>query len=187
MKALSIAVDNQLRGKAIRLALLAQLDLITGTERLWSGIGTLNYGGFVWAGIGKLGRITGAGQSSEIRVSETIYELSGVQDLAALSIYLANPIRGRAAKAWLVVLDEKGEVIPDPIQIDETILDAAAMHYAEDGTAVLSLRGTSAIFDLRKPKGRYLTSEQLKEDYPGDTGFDRISGLASRAVSWTKT
>lgn len=187
MKALAIAVQEQLLGRSIKLALLAEIDLASGTQRLWSGLGALSYGGFEWTGIGKLGRITGAGETTEIRVVETSYELSGVDDLAALNTFLEVPIRNRSARAWLAVIGDDGAVIADPIQIDETILDTASMRHGEDGTAVLVLRGTSAIFDFRKPRGRYLTSEQLKEDYPGDTGFDRISGLAARTVSWTRT
>lgn len=186
MKALTPAIDNLLRGNAMNMALLAQFDLASGTQRLWSGIGTLRYNGFNWASVGRLGRIVGAGETTEIRTTETSYELSGIVDLVALNLFLATPVRGMRAKAWVAFLDSNERVISNPIQIDETILDTSAVIDNEDGTSTLSLRGTSAIFDFRKPVGRYITNEQLQADYPGDTGFDRISDGASRNISWTK-
>lgn len=187
MKTLTRDIDNLLRGKSMKGAILAQFDLPSGSQRLWSGAGTLTYGGNSWTSVGRLGRISGAGETSEIRTNETGYELSGVVDLVALNLFLSTPIRGSQARAWIAFLDNAEQVIPDPILIDWSILDTATVIDAEDGASTLSIRGTSAVFDFRKPIGHYVTNEQLQKDYPGDTGFDRIPGLADRTVSWTKT
>jgi len=187
VKTLTTTVDNLLRGSSLRGCLLVELTLPAATERLWSGIGTLTWNGNDFVGIGKLGRIVGAGETAEVRTTETSYQMNGIIDSVALNDFISNPVRNGIAKAWLVFLDDNEQVIPNPILIDETILDTASVHYAASGEATLTLRGTSAVFDFRRPRGRNLTNEQLQADYPGDTGLDRIPGLANRGVSWTPT
>jgi hypothetical protein len=188
MKTLSLEVDDALRGRELRYGFLAQINTFYGIVRLWSGLGTLAWNGFSWTGLGRLGRITGMGETAEVRTTETRYELSGIADFAQLSYFLGQPVRGYVARAWLALLDEKFTVIPDPVLIDKTILDTATISMAEDGTATLVLVGTSAIFDFRRPKSLAITNEQQQLDYPGDTGFDRVpTEVADKTVSWTKT
>lgn len=187
MKAITAAVDAALKSKSLRVGILAEITLPDArVARFWSGLGTLVFNGNSWSGLGKLGRITWSGETAELRTTETSYEISGVLDALAVSEFIQTPVRNGLANAWLCVFDEAGQVVPDPVLIDKTILDVASLHYGQDGQATLALRGTSAIFDFRKPRGRYLTNEQLQADYPGDTGFDRIPALANRIVSWTK-
>lgn len=189
MKDLSIAVDEGLRGRAMRLGILAELTLPSGdVHRFWSGAGTLTWDGEDFAGVARLGRITGAGETAEVRTTETIYSIAGVTDFESLNDFLADPIRGGTAKAWLALLDENEQVIADPILIDESVLDTASPSFSEDGSAVLNLNGTSAIFRWQKPVGRFITHEDQQEEYAGDTGFDRIpTEVASKQVSWTRT
>jgi len=85
-------------------------------------------------------------------------------------------------------MDEQGAVVPDPIQIDETLLDTASVVTGEDLISTLILVGTSAIFDFRRPKTLGITHEQQQLDFPGDTGFDRVpTEVADKQISWTDT
>ncbi len=187
MKTLTPVVDAAIRSPAMNVALLVEITTTYRTDYLWNGLGSLVYGAKTYLGLGRLGRIQGAGGTAEIRTTETSYELSGIVDLTELNAFLSVPVRGGTALAYVAVLDDNGRIVDFPILFDQTILDTASMLWAEDGTATLVLRGTSAVFDFRKPRGRYLSNEQLQADYPGDTGFDRLAALASRNVTWTQT
>jgi len=187
VKTLTNAVLAQLRKRETRAAILCELDLPGGAiERLWSGAGTLTWNGNPYYGLGKLGKISGAGETAEIRTTETTYQLSGIVDAEALNNFILNPVRNGVATAWLAFLDEDEQVIANPVIIDQSILDTAAVLEGEDGTSTLALRGTSDIFDMKRPRGRYVSNEQQQADYPGDTGMDRVPGLANRTVSWTR-
>jgi hypothetical protein len=171
MKQLTPAVKAAILSKSTRHGFLAKIDTFAGFKYFWSGIGTLAFDGQSWIGLGALGRISGMGETVEVRTTETRYELSGISDNPALSDFLSEPIRGKIARAWIAFMTADFEVIPDPIQIDESILDVAAQHIGEDLLSVLSLIGTSAIFD-----------------FPGDTGFDRVpTEVADKQVPWTNT
>lgn len=188
MKSLSIAIDDALRGKSVRAALLTAFELTTGTHYFWSGAGTLTWDGRDFLGVGRLGRISGAGETAEIRTTETSYTIAGVTDFPQLSEFLDTPVRGCHARAWLALLDDNGVVIPDPILIDESILDTVTTSIAEDGSAVVTLNATSAVFYWQRPISRYITNEDQQVDFAGDTGFDRIpTEVASKQVSWTRT
>lgn len=187
MRALKIEASAALEAKAARVAILAEFVLAT-THRFWSGAGTLSYGGNNWTGVGRLGRISGAGETAEIRTTETGYELAGISDFASLNDFISAPIRGYRARAWLAFLDEGGVVIADPVLLDDSVLDTATPTFADDGTATLRLNATSAMFYWPKPVARYITHEDQQEDYPGDTGFNRIpTEVAAKQVAWTPT
>ena len=188
MKVLSLAVDNALRDKSIRYGYLAEIDCFFGPQRFWSGLGTLSYGGFNWKGAGLLGSVGGVGETAEIRTNETHYVLSGITDTVEISNFLTYPVRGYSAKAWLALMDENFRVMPDPILVDQSILDTASVSVADDLTSTLVLTATSAIFDFRRPVGLAITNEQQQIDFPGDTGFDRMpTEVADKVISWTRT
>lgn len=188
MKPVSIAVQAALLSKSMRYGFLAEIETADGLTYFWSGPGTLSYDGKSWLGLGALGRITGMGETAEVRTTETRYELSGISNNTELSKFLEQPVRGFIAKAWFAVMDANGAVIPDPIQIDETLLDTATVATGEDLISTLILVGTSAIFDFRRPKTLGITHEQQQLDFPGDTGFDRIpTEVADKQISWTDT
>lgn len=188
MKELTPAIDELLRGRSMRAAILATFELADATHRFWSGAGTLTWDGDEFLGVARLGRITGAGETTEIRTTETVYSLAGISDFESLNDFLSSPVRGSIATAWLAFLDEDGHVIEDPILIDQSIIDTASPVFSGDGSAVLNLNATSAVFRWQKPIGRFITHEDQQEDFPGDTGFDRIpTEVASKQVSWTST
>jgi len=188
MKELSINMAAALRSSTLRVAFLAEFVLAGGTYRFWSEAATLGWEGEDFTGVARLGRISGAGETAEIRTTETVYSLAGISDFDALNDFLGTPVRGKIARAWLAVLDDDGQVIADPILIDESILDTATPTFSVDGAAVLNLNATSAMFYWQRPIALFITNEDQQVAFPGDTGFDRIpTEVASKQVSWTRT
>lgn len=186
MKALTAALEDALRDKTVRVGFLARIEHPSGPFYLWSGIGSLVYAGNTYSGIGKLGRVQATGETSEVKTVDTSYQLLGASIDATAASIIAQPIRGGLAQLWFALFDESWAVIGSPILIDETHLDHAVVSTDEDLTQTLSLNGTSAIFDFRRPARIAVTNEQQQIDYPGDTGFDRIpTEVADKQVSWT--
>lgn len=191
MKTLSPAFDQALRASHVRRAYLAEINHPGGTVYLWSGIGDLVWNSNTFKGLGRMGRISGVGETNEVRVAEQTWslivpEIDDPDDVSVLDDLVSQVIRGRLGKLWVALFNQFNQIIDDPVQIAETVFDNQGLDVPEDGAARIVLNGTSAIFDVRRAANVALTNEQQQADYSGDTGFDRIpTEVAQKAVRWT--
>lgn len=187
MKTLTPELEAALESGSLKVVVLAEIDHPAGFVRLHSGIGSLVFDGNTFTGAGALGSIEGIGETAELRTTETRYSLVAPQlDDDAMAIVLQSP-RGRAIKAWLALLDTDWNVI-DAIQLDHSIIENIESEVGDDGIQVLSLPATSAIFDFIRAISTAITNEAQQNDFPGDTGFDRMpTEVADKELQWTDT
>lgn len=185
---LSLEMDAALDEASLRIAVLVEIDHPAGMVRAWSGVGSLDWNGNTFKGAGALGRIEGIGETAEIRTTETRYSLiSPALDADAAAIVVQSP-RGRLVRTWLALLDDDWQIIPDPVQIDESIVENIETKTGADGMQVLELPATSAMFSFRRPRLAALTPEAQKARFPGDTGFDLIATeVADAEILWGPT
>lgn len=188
MKTLTPDFAAALEGGSLKLGVLVEIDHPAGFVRLWSGIGSLAWNGNSFKGVGALGKIEGIGETTDIRTTETRYALiAPALDDDAKAIVMQSP-RGRSVKAWAALLDDNWAVIPEPIQLDHSLIENIESSVGADGIQVLSLPATSAIFDFIRPSGAAITNEAQQTEFPGDTGFDRMpTEVADKELSWTNT
>lgn len=183
MKTVTAAFEAALRSPSIRLAFLAEIHDAGGPNYFWSGAGTLSYDGRSWVGVGRLGRVRGAGESTEVVTQETEYSLLIPYIDSALADFAAEDVRGGTAKTWLALLDDNEAVIADPLLIDESVIDRASVSV---DSATLVLTGQSALFNFGAASRVAYTNEQQQGDFSGDTGFDRIqTEVVDREIRWT--
>ena len=67
--------------EVVRPILLAWLDFLSGTTRLWSGVGDLEWDSQTWKGIGTLGRVSTVEETLELRAAGMSMQLSGKKAL----------------------------------------------------------------------------------------------------------
>lgn len=188
MKTLTPEFELALEQGSLTPIVLVEIDHPAGFVRFHSGIGTVEYNGFSWKGAGALGSIEGIGETAEVRTTETRYSLiSPHLSDDAMAIVLQSP-RGRDIKAWLGLLDEEWNVIQDAIQLDHSIIENIEADVGDDGLQVLSLPATSAVFDFIRATAMAITNEAQQNEFPGDTGFDRMpTEVADKELTWTET
>lgn len=80
--------------------LFAELDFPSGMVRMFSGIGTIEWGGHTWTGAGNLGVIGGLEENSELARKTVTYTLTGVPN-SIISVALNDSYQGRAARAYI--------------------------------------------------------------------------------------
>lgn len=167
------------------LGLLCEIEHPDGTGRFWTGIGTLAYGGYNWAGIGTLGAVTPVRQTSDIAIQDIQFTLSGVDpDILA---DLNEDVRNLTGSLWLACFGDKGEVIADPYQLVDALLDYQTLHVGDDGSATISITARTGFYTLDRGIDEAWTPESQKLDYPTDVGLDMIPGLQNQDVRWTPT
>lgn len=180
MRPCSAAVRAALRRNAPSV-MMAYFDLPGGAERYWSGIGTLDYDGATWLGVGGIASVSGLSSEASAFIQTITFSVAVDE---ALRTTLTEDVRGREAILWMGLLDEHGQIIPDPIEISRVQLDTAALQVS-DGVQQITLVGQTAFYTLEVPSRALWTNEQQDFDYPGDTGWDRAPDNANKEITWS--
>jgi hypothetical protein len=150
--------------------------------RLWTGRGTLSWGGNNWLGAGQFLAFSPIEEVLDIQAVNFTVSLSG---LASGIIDLAeNSIKsGKPGKLWLAMFDTNGLLIADPYPLRRGRFDTDTIQH--DGqTCTITVQYESVLAALDRPRERRWTSEDQQIDYPGDKGFDQVPSLQDKTFTW---
>lgn len=164
------------------LALLAEIDHPSGAARFWTGVGKLTWQGNVFTGSGQLGTVTPVTHTSDLTIQDIQFTMVGVDPVEVAQ--LNDNVRNLSGKVWLACI-EQGQVVADPYQIVDAVLDYQSFAAADDGTVSLSITAHTGFYTLARALNETWTTEQQKIDFPGDSGLDLISGLQNQDLQWT--
>src|ERR1700683_3167224 len=98
----------------LRPVLFVEATFTSGPIYVWSGIGTIVWGGNTWVGIGNLGSISTIEEGSAVSAKGITLTLSG-SDPTLLTGVTAEFQVGLPALVWLGVYDENGVLIGNPV------------------------------------------------------------------------
>lgn len=159
---------------------LLDLQLVSGTVHVWSGVGTVTWNGNSYQGVGSLGGVGEIGEGTQVRAEGTTVTLSGI-DTALLNDTLADIQVNAPATVWLGAF-ANGAIV------------AAAGAFAgvvgspsiAVGPATLSIqvRLESAMSNLQRPTNRRYTSADQRYYHPDDSGFNWVEVLNDIALRW---
>ncbi len=167
-------------------AILCEIEHPDGTVYLWTGVGTLDYDSKKWIGLGALAGLDGVKQTSSISINQISFKMAIIEPNAQLlQEFVQMNLKGRNARVWISAFDDENRVITSPILILRARLDYQTFSLNEDGTALLTLVGQQGFYKLERAIDISWTPEEQKKTYPDDTGFDMISGLVDKEVTWT--
>lgn len=169
------------------IAALAEIDHPDGVVRVWSKVGTLEYDGASWQGIGFLGRITGIGASKRLSIRQLVFELRGVPGDS--TTWLSADVRNRSAKAWLAGMDERGQYVNGTAwQIVDGLCDYQELKFEDGGTAAIRLTVSEPVVSIERAQNLAWTPEWIRNEYGDDvSGLDRITELVNAQKQWTLT
>jgi len=150
--------------------------------RLWTGRGALTWNGFDWFGAGQLLDCSPVEEVSDIRAVSFTVSLSG---LAPGIVDLAeNSIRsGKPGRTWLALFDVNDTVIPDPYPLRRGKFDTDTIVRNGDMCTV-TVQYESVLSSLDRAHDRRWTDADQKLDYPNDRGFEYVSGLQDKVLTW---
>jgi len=181
-RALTPAVTAALQAPELRPILLFEGEFQSGTVRLWSGLGEITWAGARWTGLGTLLNFGAIEETGEIVAGGTMITLSGVPlELVGLAIEEAQ--QGKAGRLWLGLLTEAGEIIADPVKAFAGRLDVPEItDNAESCTLTISYE--SRLVDLTVPRNWRYTHESQQALFPGDRGFEHVTTIQNKDVTW---
>ena len=168
-------------GSRPREALFLQGDFASGTLRLWTGLGPIDWDGHTWAGAGDLVAISTIEETNTVTASGVTVSLSGVgTDQVALAIDEAR--QGAPGHIWLALLDDAGQIIPNPIYLFGGQLDVPQIDDTGD-TCRISITYESQRSTCSAP-GAPIHPRGSADHAPGRPGFEFVTTIQTREVQW---
>lgn len=154
----------------------------SGRLRLWTGLGEILWQGRTWTGAGTLLGLGPIEETGEVVAGGTAIALSGVPaDLVQLAI--AEARQGLPGRVWIGLLDPAGAIIADPVQAFSGRLDVPEI--ADDAErCTITLRYESRLIDLNTPRTWRYTHESQQALHPGDRGFEYVTAIQEREITW---
>jgi len=164
---------------------LAEVWTAGGAVRMWTGIGTLIFGGNEYLGGGNLVGVSAVEERAGDELSATgiTYSLKGV-DPDMLAVALGEIRQGLSAKLWFAVLNQDdGTFEGEPLLVFSGLTDIPTIDDGGD-TITISLSAENKLIDLERPRVRRFTPADQKSAHPGDKGFDFVAGLQDLEITW---
>ena len=154
----------------------------SGWVRIWTGSHDITWDDKLWTGAGALLGLGALEETSDVVASGTSVSLSGVPlDLISLAIEEAR--QGSPGRIWLALLTPEREVIANPVQAFSGRLDVPEI--SEDGsTCTITISYESRLIDLNTPRNWRYTHESQQILFPGDRGFEHVTAIQDREITW---
>ncbi len=177
------ALAAALTAAGVRICHFVKMEFDSGTVAIWTGLGTVSFGGTNFLGKGGSLAFSFPSETVEQRATSGTVTLGGL-DPSILAIADTENYQGRRITIWTGAFDTTtGALIADPTIEFRGLMDT--MEPTDDGstaTIVLGVVSRAAAFD-RPSLRRYTPEDQALRD-PTDKGFDFVAGLQDKVITW---
>ena len=146
--------------------------------RLWTGLGTLTYGGNQYFGTGNMLDISSIEESTEIAAKGATITLSGVPS-QVVSLALSEPYQGRKCIIYLGMTSAQSSLT----EVFTGYMDQMSIEEGPESSTV-QLTVENKLIDLERPRVGRFTSEYQKSIYSEDKGFDFVESLQEQKLTW---
>jgi hypothetical protein len=175
------AVLQQLTSQSLRPAIFVSLTFKSETVFIWSGIGTVNWNGQNWTGIGTLLDISSLEDGSTVDARGCSVVVSGI-DATMFGNCMSEFVLGKPAAIYLGVYSG-GNLLPFPVTAWAGRTDQPSVNISgKDVTITINLE--NRLVDMNVPGSRRYENSDQQQDWPGDICFSFTSGLLDRALFW---
>jgi hypothetical protein len=168
------------QANSVGLCWLVDLQLVSGVEHAWTGIGTLVWNGNSYKGVGSLGGVSDIQEGSEVRADGTSIALSGI-DPTLLNESLNDIQVGAPASVWLGIfangaLSAAYKVFGGTVDVPRIGVGPSAL------TIALALE--TKLANLGRANNRRYTAADQRRYFPDDSGFNWVEVQNDIALLW---
>jgi hypothetical protein len=181
---MSSAMLAAIKAGEMRPAIFVQAQFKTGTVYIWTGYGTITWGGHDWVGVGTLASISAIEEGATVEARGISIGLSGI-DNGLLADVLQEFQVGAPVVIYLGLFNSASPpaLLADPLcafagQADQPTIDVGA-----------DLASISIATESRLLLNNVSCEERYDQDtqahfFPGDLGMSFILGLQNQVLSW---
>jgi hypothetical protein len=175
--------DNQLAaaGRTVALVTFVDLDIVNDRLRAHDNVGTINWGGNDWLGVGQFGGIDAVTESLEIIAQPVKLTLSGV-DPELITDAMQTQYHGRDVVIYVGLRDtETGALIDTPEEIWSGFMDVMTIEF--------DVNAASITIDCehrlrRQPITSRYTDEDQRARFPDDDFFNKLHLIPAFIGKW---
>lgn len=180
-RSLSANMVTEVSASQLSPIILASLSFTTPVN-LWSGYGTITYGGTGYLGIGTLGTISPVEETTDLAARGITMQLSGVPT-AMIAVALSENYQGKACSVMFGALDASGSLVSSPITVFSGRMDVMSIN--DDGqNATIGMTAENKLVDFRRPREVRYTDEEQKNLYSGDKGLEFVNSIQEKEIYW---
>jgi hypothetical protein len=173
---------NAASARHVRGITFLELQFVSGTLYLHTGVGTYTWGSRTWLGIGALGSMSPVEETDEIAPYRVSYMLSAIND-TILAQSLLEEIYDCLVIRYEGFLDIDGKLVDTPHEFRRDMMDAMESSIGGEIDQITLHCESEHIRDTRAP-GRMFSDEDQQAIFPGDTGFKFLPQLVDAQVHW---
>jgi hypothetical protein len=168
--AMSIAIaQNQ-----VYPCVLVEATFQSGPVYLWSGYGTLVYGGNSYIGVGAMGSISPIEEGSTVEAKGVVLTFSGF-DASLLPSVMTEFLLRKPAIVSLGLFNE-GSLIANPLICFQGLMDRPQID-ATGKVATITINCESELLDMSVSVERRYDQEDQARDWPGDLGMNFVVNI----------
>ena len=161
--------------------ILVDLTLASGVQHIWSGVGSLVYGGTTYLGVGSLGQLGDVNEGTEVKADGSSITLSGI-DPTLLNDSLLDIQLGAPVTVWFGVFQD-GALLGDPYPLFVGTVDQPQIPISPD-TIAITLKLENRMTNLQRASNRRYTAGDQNYYYSDDSGFNWVETLNDIALVW---
>lgn len=180
MRDIPSEVITALESGVFRMAFLVRLEFDTPI-RFSSLYESRTFGDYTYTGGGNLGSISSFKENTDLEPNNYEVSLSGVNQ-ATLSAVGGSDYLNRVAVCEVVMLDESGNSLGDPMTYFVGFVDEVKFTYAKRASIKVTVRDRLADWNRVKIERNVNADQQAR--YTGDKGFEFVSQVADKKIIW---
>lgn len=168
--------------RTVRPIWLCELALDTGPLRMTTAPFDVDWNGSVFSGVGTVGAIAPADETTELRPARLSLTLQGL-DAEMVGVGMGEPVQGRVVTLWLALLDAAHSMIDEPVLWWQGRGNALSIEMSEV-TASVQLDAENALADWERARDRRWTDADQRSRFAGDRGLEFVTQAASQELIW---
>jgi hypothetical protein len=165
---------------AVSPCYLLDIQLVSGTEHVWNGVGTVSWNGNSYKGVGSFGAVSDIQEGSEVKADGTSVSLSGI-DPTLLNETLNDIQVSAPATVWMGVFSE-GAILT-AYKIFGGTVDKPQVGIGVDAIAI-TLALETKLANLQRANNRRYTAADQRRYYTDDSGFNWVEQQNDIAEIW---
>lgn len=168
-------------------AFFVQIQFVSETLCLWTRIGTINWNGQTWQGVGSMLGISQIEEGANVQARGIVITLSGL-DPIELPEVLSDFKLGLPVAVYFGLFEASAPttLIASPVFAWAGRTDQPTVE-VDGTTATISINCENRLVDMNVAVDRRYTNEDQQRDYPGDLAFQFVDALQEQTLYWGRT